>query len=187
MRGAVASTVVARTAARVATVALAVSVAPGILLIWTSGPAHAAPASARPAAALRTAERFHLTTNDARSSRQLVRAAGPFTARGHAFAGDFASSHAVSRLVFQRGALRLVTKATHNSVSVPNQATCKFTEASSGYYVIRGGSGKYRHASGSGSYVSRIFGKLKKNQGGGCGSRLASFWQSTRTLGSLHL
>jgi hypothetical protein len=116
-----------------------------------------------------------------------VEATGAFEARGYAVAGDFAAGHAVTRLVFSRGTVRLVTKATHRSVSVPNPRTCKFTEVFSGYYVIRGGAGRYRHASGSGSYVSRIFGQLKKTASGGCGARLASFWQSTRTSGSLHL
>ncbi|HTZ94598.1 MAG TPA: hypothetical protein VMB74_19560 [Streptosporangiaceae bacterium] len=184
MRGAAVSTAVTSRAARVA---LALAVVPGLLLAWAAGSAQAASAAARPAAARQAAERFHLTTNDAASNRELVRATGPFTARGHAFAGDFAAGHAVSRLVFSRGAVRLVTSAAHSSASVPNPGTCKFTEVSTGSYVIRGGSGRYRHATGSGSYVSRIFGKLKKTRGGGCGSRLASFWQSTRTLGSLHL
>jgi hypothetical protein len=171
---------------RRATVAVAVAVAAGLLLAWPAGPALAAPASTRPAAAARyVPERFQLTSGDASSSRQHVQATGAFTARGYARAGDFASGHAVSRLVFRHGALRLVTKATHGSVSVPDASTCKFTEVFSGDYVIRGGTGKYRHASGSGAYVSRIFGKLKKGRGG-CGERLASFRQSTRTRGSLH-
>jgi hypothetical protein len=172
-------------ASTTARVVLAVAVASGLMLTWAAGLAQAA--SAPRVAASQAAERFHLTTNDATSNRELVRATGPFTAHGHAFAGDFASGHAVSRLVFPRGAVRLVTSATHSSASVPNPRTCKFTEVSTGSYVIRGGSGRYRHATGSGSYVSRIFGKLKKTRSGGCGSRLASFWQSTRTLGSLHL
>jgi hypothetical protein len=166
---------------------LTVTVASGLMLTCAAGLAQAASAPTRPATASQAAERFHLTTADATSNRELVRATGPFTARGHAFAGDFASGHAASRLVFARGAVRLVTSAKHSSASVPNPRTCKFTEVSTGSYVIRGGFGRYRHATGSGSYVSRIFGKLKKIRGGGCGSGLASFWQSTRTLGSLHL
>jgi hypothetical protein len=140
------------------------------------------PASARPAAR----ERFHLTTGNSAARRQHVQATGALTARGYALAGDFASGHAVSRLVFRRGRIRLVTRATHRSVSVPNPSTCKFTEVYSGDYVIRGGTSRYQHAGGSGTYVSRIFGKLKKARGGGCGSGLASFWHSTRTSGSLH-
>jgi hypothetical protein len=182
-----ASGALASSALRAATGAAAVAMAAGLLLTWSAGPALAAPASTRPEAAARSVpERFHLTSGDARSSRQRVQATGGFTARGYARVGDFASGHAVSRLVFRRGALRLVTRATHRSVSVPTASTCKFTEVFSGDYVIRGGTGRYRHASGSGTYVSRIFGKLKKARGGGCGVRLASFWQSTRTQGSLH-
>ena len=190
-RTAVARTAAGRVAAGAAAAALAVAVAPGLLLAWSAGPALAAPASARPATTAVSArpaavpERFHLTSSDPGSSRQLLRATGAFTARGYARAGDFNSGHAVSRLVFSRGTLRMVTKETQSSVSVPNARTCKFTEVFSGDYVIRGGAGKYQHASGSGKYVSRIFGRLKKTNGQ-CGAQLASFWQSTRTQGTLH-
>ena len=185
MRRAVSSRAVTGPVVRAATAAVAL--AAGLLLAWPAGPALAAPASTRLAAAARhPAERFHLTTGDPSSSRQHVQATGIFTARGYARAGDFASGHAVSRLVFRRGVMRLVTQATHRSASVPDATTCKFTEVFSGDYVIRGGTAKYRHASGSGTYVTRIFGKLKKERGGGCGTRLVSFWQSTRTRGSLH-
>jgi hypothetical protein len=138
------------------------------------------------AVAVAVAEHFHLTSADASSGRQHVRATGPLTGRGYALTGDFASGHAVSRVVFRRGALRLVTKARHRSVSVPNASTCKFTEVFKGDYVIRGGTGRYRHATGSGTYVSRISGKLKKTRGGECGNQLASFWQSTTTQGTFH-
>ena len=166
------------------------AVAAGLLLAWAAGPAIAAPASPRPAtpaSARSTArERFHLTSGDAQSRRQLVWAAGALTARGYALVGDFAASRAVSVLVFSHGRLRLVTKATSTSESVPNPATCKFTEVFKGSYVIHSGAGGYRDATGSGSYVSRIYGRLKKKSGS-CGTQLASFWQSTRTAGSLHL
>ena len=177
----------ARPAVRAATLAVAVAAAAGLVLAWQAGSALAAPAARQPAAAARhVAERFHLTSDDASSSRQHVQASGGFTARGYARAGDFASGHAVTRLVFRRGVMRLVTRATSRSASVPDPSTCKFTEVFSGDYVIRGGTDRYKHASGSGTYVSRIFGKLKKARGGGCGVQLASFWQSTRTNGTLH-
>ena len=168
------------------------AVAAGLLLAWPAGQAIAAPASPRPAApasarAAAARERFHLTSGDAQSRRQLVRAAGALTAKGYALVGDFAASRAVSVLVFSHGRLRLVTKATSTSESVPNPATCKFTEVFKGSYVIHSGAGGYGHASGSGSYVSRIYGQLKKAKGGGCGTKLVKFWHSTRTAGSLHL
>jgi hypothetical protein len=184
VRRAVGSRAVAIPVARATRVAVALAAC--LLLAWSAGPTLAMSAPPLPAGAWRVTEHFRLTTADASSSRQHVRATGPFTARGYALAGDFASGHAVTRLEFRRGVMRLVTKATHRSASVPNPSTCKFTELFRGNYVIRGGAGRYRYASGSGTYVSRISGKLKKARGGGCGARLASFWQSTRTRGSLH-
>jgi hypothetical protein len=202
MRRAVSTTVLARTgfaSTGFASTGLGLTaVAAGLLLAWPAGPAMAAPASARPAtpASARSAtpasarpaarERFHLTSHDSSSSRENVQATGVLTADGYAVAGNFASHHAVSRLVFRRGTLRLVTKKTHAAESAPNPATCKFTEVFRGSYVIRGGAGRYRHASGSGSYVSKIFGQLKKVSGG-CTTQLAAFRHSTRTAGSLHL
>jgi len=182
--------VLARTGLASAGLALTAAAA-GLLLAWPAGPAMAATAAPRPAtpASARAAarERFHLTSDDPSTRRENVQATGAFTAQGYTQAGNFAAHHAVSRLVFSHGTLRLVTKATHTSESVPNPATCKFTEVFSGDYAIRGGAGRYAHASGSGTYVSRIYGQLKKAKGGGCGTKLVKFWHSTRTAGSLHL
>jgi hypothetical protein len=183
MRRAVNSKAVTGPVVRAATVAVAL--AAGLLLAWPAGAANAAPARAVTRSAGDT-EHFHLTSADASSNRQHLQAAGVLTAKGYALAGDFAGSRGVSVLVFPRGRLHLVTKATSTSESVPNATSCKFTEVFEGSYVIHGSAGRYRHATGSGSYVTRIFGKLKKTRSGGCGTGLASFWQSTRTTGSLH-
>jgi hypothetical protein len=190
MQRAVAGKAVVSAALRAAKAVVAVGVVPGLLLAWPGVPAQATAASARPLlASARSAaslESFHLTSGNANSNRQHVTATGTLTATGYALAGDFASSRAVTRLVFRHGRLRLVTKANQISASVPNPSTCKFTEEFSGDYVIRGGTGRYGNASGSGTYASSISGKLKKARGGGCSSRLASFYQSTTTQGSLH-
>jgi len=185
MRRQAARTRAALMAVRAAQVAIVSAAVPGLLLAWPAGAANAAPARAVTRSAGDT-ERFHLTSDDASTNRQHLQAAGVLTAKGYALAGDFAGSRGVSVLVFRRGRLHLVTKATSTSESVPNAASCKFTEVFKGSYVIHGSAGRYRHATGSGSYVTRIFGKLKKARGGGCGTSLASFWQSTRTRGSLH-
>ncbi len=164
----------------------------GLLAAWPAGTAVAAPASAPSGAAMATRpapapERFHLTTDNSNSDRQQVQATGPFTQDGYAVAGIFSSSHSVSRLVFRRGTVRLVTSMTSFLLPPPNTRTCKFTEQFSGSYVIRGGFGRYPHASGTGRYVSRIFGQVWKRHDGICGYAVVSFWQSTRTVGSLHL
>ena len=175
------------------------AVAAGLLFAWPAAPAMAAPASAqtatvtsaraaKPASARVAArEQFHLTSRNPNTNRERLQATGAFTAQGYARVGNFDSHHAVSRLVFRHGVLRLVTDRKHATESVPDPTTCKFTEVFKGDYVIRGGAGGYRHASGSGRYVSRIFGQLKKASGGGCGTQLAAFRHSTRTSGSLHL
>lgn len=195
MRKAIGGTVLARTVPAhtvFAGTGLALTaLAAALLLAWPAAPAMAAQASARsvtPGPAKASArERFHLTSGDPSERRQNLHATGALTAHGYALAGDFAASRAVSVLVFSHGRLRLVTKATSTSESVPNPATCKFTEVFKGSYVIHSGAGGYRGATGSGSYVSRIYGQLKKAKGGGCGTKLVKFWHSTRTAGSLHL
>ncbi len=196
MRGTLASRAVRGRAVRVAMAALAVGSA-GLLAAWPAGTAVAAPAAAQSASAQSAApasarsvtapERFHLTTDNENSNRQQVQATGPFTQDGYAVAGIFSSSHSVSRLVFRRGTVRLVTSMTSFLLPPPNTRTCKFTEQFSGSYVIRGGFGRYPHASGTGRYVSRIFGQVWKRHDGICGYAVVSFWQSTRTVGSLHL
>jgi hypothetical protein len=173
-------------ALRAAKIAVVSAAVPGLLLTWSAGVAAAAPARAVTGSAA-GAERFHLTTSDSSSDRQHVQAAGVLTATGYALAGDFAASRGVSVLVFRVGRIHLVTHATYASASVPNPASCRFTEVFKGSYAIHGSAGRYRRATGSGGYTTRIYGKLKKTSSGGCGSRLASFWQSTRTQGSLQL
>jgi hypothetical protein len=167
------------------------AVAAGLLLAWPAGPAIAAPASPRPAtpASARPGarERFHLTSDNPSTRRENVQATGALTATGYTRAGDFAASRAVSVLVFPDGRLRLVTNATSTSQSVPNPETCKFTEVFKGSYMIHSGAGGYPNATGSGTYVSRIYAQLKKAKGGGCGTKIVKFWHSTRTAGSLHL
>jgi hypothetical protein len=58
------------------------------------------------------------------------------------------------------------------------------TEVYRGNYRIRGGNGRYAHAAGTGSYVTRIVGELRRKNGD-CTSSLAWFWQSTKTAGSM--
>jgi hypothetical protein len=190
MRRAIGGTVPGRTGLASTGLALT-AVAAALLLAWPAGPAMAAPASPRSAtpssARSAASERFYLISRNPSTRRAKLQATGALTADGYALAGDFASQHGVSRLVFPDGTLRLVTKEKQSSESVPNPTTCKFTEVFSGDYVIRSGAGSYQGASGSGRYVSRIFGQLKMASGGGCGTQLASFRQATRTAGSLHL
>jgi hypothetical protein len=107
------------------------------------------------------------------------------SASGSAQVTKVVAGRTVTRLVFGPGTVRLVTYAKSRSVSVPSPSTCKFTEVVHGDYAVRGGGQRYRHATGSGVYITRIVGHLTKQRGGGCSSQLARFWQRTRTWGSL--
>jgi hypothetical protein len=154
-----------------------------VVPVLAAGPALAAQ-PAVPAAGS-SLERFTLIGHQADGSGQQVRAAGVLSARGYAEVTAASPRRSVTRLVFARGSLRLVTYPKRRSASAPDPSSCRFTEVVHGDYAVRGGGQQYRHATGSGVYVTRIVGHLKQEHGGGCGSQLARFWQRTRTWGSL--
>jgi hypothetical protein len=131
-------------------------------------------------------EHFILISHRADGSHEQVQATGVLTASGHARVTVATPKHSVARLVFARGTVRLVTYPKRMSETVPDPSTCRFTEFVHGDYAVRGGAQRYRHATGSGRYDTRIVGHLQVLKGGGCGSKLVKFWQRTRTWGSLH-
>jgi hypothetical protein len=171
--------------AALATVALAtlISLAGGAAAI--AAPVAAAGASvASTAAAKHGHEGFHLTSKVAGATRQHVQASGVLNARGYAVLGRKTRGGRVIWLFFGRGAVRIVTQLTSRSASPPNLTTCKFTESARGDYSIRGGRHRYAHAAGSGTYVTRIAGRLKRKNGL-CTSALSSYSQSTKMTGSM--
>ena len=138
-----------------------------LLPALTARPAMAAGPARPPSAASATAarsspERFTLTGHQADGSRQQARAAGVLSASGSAQVTKVMAGRTVTRLVFGRGSVRLVTYAKRRSVSVPSPSTCKFTEVVHGDYAVRGGGQRYQHATGSGVYITRIVGHLTK-------------------------
>ena len=172
-----------------AAVALAVvlSLAGGAVALAASlgAPLTASPAGIASIGASRHGhEQFHLTSKVATATRQQVGATGVLAARGHTVLGRKIGKRRVIWLVFGRGSVRLVIRLTRRSASPPNLTTCKFTESARGKYLIRGGRRRYAHAAGSGTYVTRITGTLKRKNGR-CTSRLSSYRQSTRTSGTM--
>jgi hypothetical protein len=174
----------------VALAAVAVTGPVAALCVLAAGPAAAAtgPAgtAASPAAALAVQQRLAITSDKAAPAKANVRATGVLKAAGFAYPRQVSGSRATAWLIFKRGSLRLVTTRTSSSVSVPNPATCKFTEVVHGTYAIRGGARKYAGATGSGSYLTKIYGRLIRKHGS-CTGDLASVWQGTWTWGTLHL
>lgn len=151
------------------------------LLVLTAGPALAGTTASR------GHEQFIIIGHQADGSHEQVQATGVLAASGHARVTLATPKRSVARLVFPRGTVRLLTNPNpkRTSESVPDPSTCRFTEVVHGKYAVRGGAQRYRHATGSGGYVTRIVGYLQVLSGGGCGSKLAKFWQRTRTWGSL--
>jgi hypothetical protein len=145
--------------------------------------APAVPAAPAVAPARHGHEQFRLTTRSPSARRQTLRATGVLNARGHAVVGRLVSGRGSDALVIAHGSIHLVTIVASIQVSVPTP-TCRFTEVYRGAYRIRGGTRRYAAASGSGSYVTKIAGRLKRKNGR-CTSALASFSQSTVTSGSL--
>ena len=129
-------------------------------------------------------ERFHLTSRVATATRQHVRATGVLAARGHTVLGRKIDNRRVIWLIFGRGSVRLVIRLKSRSAAPPNLTTCRFTESARGHYWIRGGKRRYAHAAGTGTYITRISGKLKRKNGR-CTSTLSSYLQSTRTTGTM--
>jgi hypothetical protein len=120
----------------------------------------------------------------ATATRQHVRATGVLDARGHSVLGRKIGNRRVIWLIFGRGSVRLVIRLKSRSASPPNLTTCSFTESARGDYWIRGGKRRYAHAAGTGTYVTRISGRLKRKNGR-CTSTLSSYLQSTRTTGTM--
>ncbi len=175
-------------AAALAALAAPVLIVPVLVLpVLAAGPALAARSSGvaptMPAASDHQ-EQFTLVSYQAHSRREQLRAVGVLNARGFGRIRAVSPRRTVTRLVFAHGAVRLVSYPALRSVSVPSPS-CRFTEVVRGDYAIRGGGRRYRNATGSGAFVTRIVGHLKKEHGGGCGSQLTRFWQRTRTWGSL--
>jgi hypothetical protein len=160
--------------------ALAAVAGPAVILLGAGGAA-ATTGSARPAAVALVQEHFALTSNVAAPAKEHVKARGVLTAAGTAYPGK--RKHR-TWLVFKRGSVRMVTTQVSASASVPNPATCKFTEVLRGTYQLRGGSRRYAKAAGSGHYETKIWGKLTRKNGS-CTAKLASVRQGTWTWGSM--
>jgi hypothetical protein len=152
--------------------------------VSAAAPAALAATGVVAAAAKSGHEQFHLTSKVATARRQQAQATGILTAHGHAVLGKTTGDRQTIWIVFSHGSIRLVTEVTRKSVSVPNPTTCKFAEFYRGSYRVRGGNRRYVHAAGTGTFLTKIVGKLKRKDGS-CTSTLIWFWQSTKATGTL--
>jgi hypothetical protein len=149
-----------------------------------AGPAGAVTGTTAASSARHGHERLYIGSRSATATRDYLSASGVLRARGYALPGALTGGRGSTWLVFQRGSIRLVIEVTSSSATVPNPQTCAFAEVYRGRYTAHGGHRAYVHASGSGTFYTRISGRLAKS-GGSCTARLASSRKRTWTSGSL--
>jgi hypothetical protein len=149
-----------------------------------AGPASAVTATTTASSARHGHERLYISGRPATARKDYLSASGVLKARGYALPGVLTGGRGTIWLVLRHGSIRLAIGVTSSSASVPNPQTCAFTEVYRGRYTVRGGRRAYAGASGSGTFYTRISGRLAKS-GGSCTARLAWSRKHTWTSGSL--
>ncbi|HEX3493364.1 MAG TPA: hypothetical protein VHU92_28760 [Streptosporangiaceae bacterium] len=138
-----------------------------------SGAAVADASAARPARAPQ--EHFRVISTTTGSRRQSVLATGAFTAGGYLVPGRLVALRSTDRVVFPNGSFHMVRHITHQWLPMPT-ASCLVRETLRGSYVLEHGTGAYRRISGSGGFVLRIFGVIRRAHRK-CGGPMTVFQQ----------
>jgi hypothetical protein len=137
-------------------------------------PGASQPAASQPAA--RRAEHFRIISTVASSRRQSVLATGGFIAGGYLAPGRLNPStlRATGRMVFPNGSFLMYRHVTKQWLPLPT-ASCMIRETIHGTFVLGRGAGIYRGISGSGSYVTRITGVIRRSRSGKCGGPMSAY------------
>lgn len=149
-----------------------------------AGPASAVTATTTASSGRHGHERLFISAHPATARKDYLSASGVLKARGYALPGALTGGRGTIWLVFRRGSIRLAIRVWSSSATVPNPRTCAFTEVYRGEYTVRGGHRAYARASGSGTFYTRISGRLTRSRGS-CTARLAWSRKDTWTSGSL--
>lgn len=138
-----------------------------------SGAAVADASASRPDRARQ--EHFRVISTVAASRRQSVLATGAFTAGGYLVPGRIVALRSTDRVVFANGSFRMARHITRQWLPLPT-ASCLVRETLRGSYVLGHGTGAYRHISGSGRFVLRITGVIRRSHRK-CGGPMTVFQQ----------
>lgn len=128
-------------------------------------------------------EHFRIISTSAASRRQSVLATGTFTAGGYQVPGRVVSLRATDKMVFPGGTFQVARHITHQWLPLPTSA-CLVRETIKGTYSISHGTGSYVHISGSGAFVLRIRGVIRKTKGQ-CGGSMTVIQQITYAGGAV--
>lgn len=146
------------------------------------GAAVADASAARPARAPQ--EHFRIISTITGSRRQSLLATGSFTAGGYLVPGRLVALSSTDRVVFPNGSFQMARHITHQWLPMPT-ASCLVRETLRGSYVLEHGTRAYRHISGSGGFVLRIFGVIRRAHRK-CGGPMTVFQQIIYASGPIH-
>jgi hypothetical protein len=132
----------------------------------------ASPPATRPSVAS-GAEHFRIISVAASSRRQSVLATGAFTAGGYQVPGQVTALRATDKMVFPNGTFLVSRRITKQVLPVPT-SSCQIAETIRGTLSISGGTGSYRGISGSGAFLLKISGVIRKSNGR-CGGAMTVF------------
>jgi len=126
-------------------------------------------------------EQFRILSTVAGARRQSSLATGTFTAGGYLAPGKIVNLRSTDRMVFPNGSFQMARHITSQWLPLPT-AACLVRETLRGRYTIGHGTGAYRRLSGSGSFVLRIRGVIRRSHGK-CGGSMTVFQQVINASG----
>ena len=147
-----------------------------------SGAAVADASASRPDRARQ--EHFRIISTVIGSRRQSVLATGDFTAGGYLVPGRLVALRSTDRVVFPNGSFLMYRHITRQWLPLPT-AGCMIRETLRGSYLLGHGTGAYRGITGSGGFVLRITGVIRRAHGK-CGGPMTVFQQIIYAGGPVH-
>jgi hypothetical protein len=128
-------------------------------------------------------EHFRIISTTAGAKRQSVLATGAFTAGGYQVPGKLVNLRSTDKMVFPGGTFLVARHITRQWLPLPSK-TCFIQETLRGSYTLSHGTGAYRGISGSGSFVTRIRGVIRRSKAG-CGGPMTVFQEIGYTGGTV--
>jgi hypothetical protein len=128
-------------------------------------------------------ERFRIISTSPTSRQQSVIATGQFTAGGYVVPGQVIGLRSTDKMVFPSGTFRVARHITRQSLPLPTSA-CLISETIHGAYSLSHGTGAFARISGSGGFVMRITGVIRKSHGK-CGGSMTVYQQITYESGTV--
>jgi outer membrane receptor protein involved in Fe transport len=119
------------------------------------------------------AEHFRIISVAATAARQSVLATGAFTAGGYQVPGKVIGLRATDKMVFPNGTFLVTRRITRQVLPLPT-SSCQISETIHGTFAIGSGTGSYRGMTGTGAFLLKISGVIRKSRGT-CGGPMTVF------------